>query len=266
MSPAESDLKNNHNISEWKGHSDTETFLACFDVWGLRKSLERVIGMFAFAVWDNKEKVIILGRDRAGEKPLYYLTKEGLIAYASELKPLVESIEDSKEMNINAFNHYLGNGYIPREESIYLNINKIMKLPKPKNINIERYIGGLSQFRKVENPIKLSANESALGASPKAVKAYERDKNKFFKYPESDSDSLREAIAQKFDIDPKRIVCGSGSDQIFDFICKLFLKQGDEVIVTEFGFIMHRIYASLHGGKIILAKEKNFKASVFSLF
>ena len=137
-----------------------------------------------------------------------------------------------------------------------------MKLPKPKNINVERYIGGLSKFKKVENPIKLSANESALGASPKAIKAYERDKNQIFKYPESDSLSLREAISQKFNIDASKIICGSGSDQIFDLICKLFLNSEDEVIITEFGFIMHRIYASLHGGKVIQAKEKNFKASV----
>ena len=55
---------------------------------------------------------------------------------------------------------------------------------------------------------------------------------------------------------------GAGSDQIFDLACHLFLEPEDEVIVTEFGFIMHRIYASLHKAKVVLAKEKNFKASV----
>mgnify|MGYP006089311453 FL=1 len=137
-----------------------------------------------------------------------------------------------------------------------------MILPKPRNIKVERYIGGLSRFRKIENPIKLSANESALGASPKAIKAFESDKDKIFLYPESDSNSLRNILSKKFDIEPERIICGSGSDQIFDFICKLFLKAEDEVIVTEFGFIMHRIYSSLHGAKVILSKEKNYKASV----
>ena len=68
------------------------------------------------------------------------------------------------------------------------------------------------------------------------------------------------AIKQKTQSD--RIICGAGSDQIFDFICKLFLEPNDEVIVTEFGFIMHRIYASLHGAKVLLAKEKNYKAIV----
>jgi len=137
-----------------------------------------------------------------------------------------------------------------------------MNLPKPIKFKVERYIGGLSQFRKIENPIKLSANESALGPSPKAIQAFENEKNKIFKYPESDSNSLKEALSDKFNIDHNRIICGSGSDQIFDLTCHLFLKPGDEVVVTEFGFIMHRIYASLHGAKVILAKEKNFKASV----
>jgi len=137
-----------------------------------------------------------------------------------------------------------------------------MSLPKLRNIKIEKYIGGLSKFKKIDNPIKLSANESALGASPKAIDAFEREKNKIFNYPDSDSNLLRDAISKKFNIDSGRIICGAGSDQIFDFICKVFLDQGDEVIASEFGFIMHRIYANLHGAKVLLAKEKNFKASV----
>ena len=137
-----------------------------------------------------------------------------------------------------------------------------MTLPKPIKFKVERYIGGLSRFKKINNPIKLSANESALGPSPKAVQAFENDKNSIFKYPESDSQSLRKVLSEKFSIDSKRVICGAGSDQIFDLTCHLFLKPGDEVIVTEFGFIMHRIYASLHNAKVILAKEKNFKASV----
>ena len=137
-----------------------------------------------------------------------------------------------------------------------------MNLPKPIKFKVERYIGGLSQFKKIVDPIKLSANESALGPSPKAIRAYINDKGKIFKYPESDSFSFRKVLAKKYKIDPKRIICGSGSDQIFDLICHIFLNAGDEVIVTEFGFIMHRIYASLHNAKIVLAKEKNFKASV----
>jgi len=137
-----------------------------------------------------------------------------------------------------------------------------MNLPKPIKFEVERYVGGLSQFKKIENPIKLSANESALGASPRAIEAFEKEKKKLFKYPEDDSNSLRELLSNKFKIDSKRIICGSGSDQIFDLTCRLFLNPGDEVIVTEFGFIMYKIYASLNKAKVVLAKEKNFKASV----
>ena len=137
-----------------------------------------------------------------------------------------------------------------------------MKLPKPRNIKVERYIGGLSKIKKIDNPIKLSANESALGASPRAMHAFQREKNKIFNYPDSDCNLLRDVISKKFNIDSSRIICGAGSDQIFDFICKVFLDKGDEVIVTEFGFIMHRIYAALHRAQVVLAKEKNFKASI----
>ena len=135
-------------------------------------------------------------------------------------------------------------------------------LPRPRNVNVERYVGGLSKYKKIGNSIKLSANESALGPSPKAIKAFERDKNKILSYPQSDSNSLREAIAKKFNIQSNRIICGSGSDQIFDLVCKSFLQKGDEVVVTEFGFIMHKIYASIHGAKVLIAKEKKYKASI----
>ena len=137
-----------------------------------------------------------------------------------------------------------------------------MNLPKPIKFEVERYVGGLSQFKKIENPIKLSANESALGASPRAIEAIEKEKKGVFKYPEDDSNSLREALSDKFKIDSKRIICGAGSDQIFDLTCRLFINPGDEVIVTEIGFIMYKIYASLNKAKVVLAKEKNFKASV----
>ncbi len=73
-----------------------------------------------------------------------------------------------------------------------------MNLPKPIKFKVERYIGGLSRLKKIDNPFKLSANESALGPSPKAIEAFEKEKDKILKYPESDSNSLREVLSSKF--------------------------------------------------------------------
>ena len=133
---------------------------------------------------------------------------------------------------------------------------------KIKKRKIERYIGGLSKLRFIKNPIKLSANESALGPSPKALKEYTKDKSKVFKYPDSDSKALRSVISKKFNLNHNRIICGTGSDQIFDLVCKVFLQSSDEVIVPKYGFIMHRIYASTYKAKVILAKENNLKVSI----
>lgn len=72
----------------WRGHSDTETLLAGFDVWGIEATLQRAVGMFAFAVWDRSERVLHLARDRMGEKPLYYGWSQGCFLFGSELKAL----------------------------------------------------------------------------------------------------------------------------------------------------------------------------------
>ena len=137
---------------------------------------------------------------------------------------------------------------------------------KPKKIKSEVYVGGLSSWEYVKNPIKLSANASALGPSPKAIQAFTNSQDNLYRYPaDNDSEDLRSKIEDKFNIDRNRVICGAGSDQIIDLICKVLLDKGDEVIVTQFGFIMYRIYASLHKAKIVFAREKNFKASVSSI-
>ena len=74
--------------TSWKGHSDTETLLAAIEHWGVEKSILKCTGMFAFAVWDKNKKALTLGRDRLGEKPLYYGWINGVFLFASELKAL----------------------------------------------------------------------------------------------------------------------------------------------------------------------------------
>ena len=107
-----------------------------------------------------------------------------------------------------------------------------MNLPKPIKFEVERYVGGLSQFKKIENPIKLSANESALGASPQAIEAFEKEKNKLFKYPEDDSNSLREVLSNKFKIDSKKII----SKLEIKNLSVLILNENMEVLFDTKGY------------------------------
>ena len=137
-----------------------------------------------------------------------------------------------------------------------------MNLPKPNKINAEKYVAGMSLFNKKIAQIKLSANESALGPSPKAKKEYLKVSKSFARYPDSDGTFLRKTLSDKFKLDKNRIILGSGSDQIFELICKSFLKKDDEVIVPKYSFIIYRIYSKMNGAKVVYSKENNFTVSV----
>jgi len=137
-----------------------------------------------------------------------------------------------------------------------------MRLPKPNKIVAEKYVTGLSKFRNKAAKVKLSANESALGPSPKAIKEYLRLSKNFKRYPDSEGISLRKTIAKKFKLDLNRIILGSGSDQILELICKAFLRKGDEVIVPKYSFLIYRLYSQMNGAKVLYSKEKNFTISV----
>jgi len=131
-----------------------------------------------------------------------------------------------------------------------------------RKINIEAYKPGRSILKKKKNVIKLSANESALGMSPKVLKILQSKNYKISKYPDSKAIDLRKLISSKFKCDFNKIICGSGSDEIIQMICQLFLKSGDEVIVPQYSFLMYRIYASIVGARVVFSKEKKFRVSV----
>ena len=137
-----------------------------------------------------------------------------------------------------------------------------MGLPKPNKIVGINYIAGLSSFKQKLVKIKLSANESALGPSPRAIKEYNKISKNFKRYPDTNGNSLKNVIAKKFKLDRNRIILGSGSDQIFELICRTYIKKGDEVIVPRYSFIIYRLYSKSNGAKIIYSKENNFKVSV----
>lgn len=108
----------------FNGHSDTEVMLAAFEEWGLKGALNKFTGMFAFALWDSREKIFHLCRDRLGEKPLYYGFTNGQFCFASELKA-IESIADDLVICPQGLNSLLRYGYINAPYSIYQSIVKL---------------------------------------------------------------------------------------------------------------------------------------------
>ena len=136
-----------------------------------------------------------------------------------------------------------------------------MILTKFKRNSFESYKPGKSRLSRIKNIIKLSANESALGTSPKAKKEINKQIN-LSKYPDSKSNNLRLNISKKFNCKFRKIICGAGSDEIIQIICQLFLNSKDEVIVPQYSFLMYRIYSKIAGANVLFAKENNYKISV----
>lgn len=110
----------------FRGHSDTEVILACIDVWGVRYTLPRLAGMFAIAIWDHKERELLLARDRVGIKPLYYNSAaNGGIIFASELRAIVTYRGSLPDISALALNEYLRLGYVPAPYSIFEGVLKL---------------------------------------------------------------------------------------------------------------------------------------------
>lgn len=113
----------------WRGHSDTETLLAGFDAWGIEQTVERSVGMFAFAVWDTHERVLTLARDRIGEKPLYYGWQghgdKAAFLFGSELKSLCAHPAFDAVVDRTAVSLQMRHNYISAPLSIYEGIAKL---------------------------------------------------------------------------------------------------------------------------------------------
>ena len=137
-----------------------------------------------------------------------------------------------------------------------------MITPNFKKFDIEAYKPGKSKVKRLKTVIKLSANESALGMSPKAKKIILNKKLNLDKYPDGKSQSLIKAISKAHKCKSDKIICGAGSDEVIQMICQLFLNPKDEVVVPEYSFLMYRIYSKIVGAKVVFAKENNFKVSV----
>lgn len=128
--------------------------------------------------------------------------------------------------------------------------------PQPGIMEITPYVGGESRIPGVERVIKLSSNENPWGPSPKAIAAFRAAADRLALYPDASHRALREAIAEVHGLDPARIVCGAGSDELIAFLCTAFAGPGDEVIHTRHGFAMYRISALVAGARPVEVPER----------
>jgi len=129
--------------------------------------------------------------------------------------------------------------------------------PRPGIMDIQPYQGGSSGLAGVNNPLKLSSNESPFGPSEKAKAAFVNSSDNLHRYPSGDHAELRAAIAKVHDLNSEQIICGAGSDEIIAFLCNAYAGPGDEVIHTEHGFLMYRISAMAAGATPVEVPEHN---------
>src|SRR5436305_11032946 len=134
--------------------------------------------------------------------------------------------------------------------------------PRPGVLKIQAYVPGKSSAPGVAKIFKLSSNETPLGASPKAIAACRAAAEHLEDYPDGASTALREAIGRAFGLDPDRIVCGAGSDDLINLIADAYLRDGDEAIHTTHGFLVYPIATLGSGAKPIVAPETNHTADV----
>lgn len=128
---------------------------------------------------------------------------------------------------------------------------------QPGIMNIAPYQGGKATLAGVDNVLKLSSNENPLGPSQAAVEALRRSAHDMHRYPSSDHRALREAIGKVHGLDPERVICGAGSDEIIAFVCQAYAGVGDEIIHTEHGFAMYRISALAAGATPVEVPERD---------
>jgi len=137
--------------------------------------------------------------------------------------------------------------------------------PRPGILDIKPYKAGESSVPGVEKIYKLSSNESALGPSPKAMAAYKSATETLHLYPDGGANALRAKIADTFDLDAARIVCGSGSDEILHLLTKAYVGEGDNIIQSQYGFLVYALAAKSCGAEPRFAKEKNLTVDIDSI-
>src|SRR5579864_14566 len=134
--------------------------------------------------------------------------------------------------------------------------------PRPGVLEIDAYVPGKSSAPGVTKVFKLSSNETPLGPSPRAIAAYRSWADHLEDYPDGAASDLREAIGRAFGLDPERIVCGAGSDDLLHLLAHAYLVDGDEAIHTTHGFLIYPIVTLGAGAKPVVAPETDYTANV----
>ncbi|HXM00472.1 MAG TPA: histidinol-phosphate transaminase [Rhizomicrobium sp.] len=135
--------------------------------------------------------------------------------------------------------------------------------PKPGILDIAPYVGGRADAPGVPPPVyKLSSNESPFGPSPAAIEAFQSAQSSLEIYPDGGATILREAIGEVYGLNPERIVCGNGSGELLTMLAGAYLREGDEVLFTEYGFLVYRIATLSSSAVPVVVPEKDFRTDV----
>src|SRR5271170_357090 len=137
--------------------------------------------------------------------------------------------------------------------------------PRANVLEIDAYVPGKSGGPGAGKVFKLSSNETPLGPSARAVEAFRANADQLALYPDGAARRLREAIGGRYGLDPARIICGNGSDDILSLIGHAYLGPGDEGLYSQYGFLEYPIAIRAAGAAPIVAPETNFTASVDNL-
>lgn len=137
--------------------------------------------------------------------------------------------------------------------------------PQAGIMEIALYQGGTSRIAGRDDVVKLSSNENPFGAGDLARQAYTRAGHDMHRYPSTDHASLRAALGARFGLEPERIICGAGSDEIITFLCQAYAGPGDEVLYSQHGFLMYRISALAAGATPVVAPEQERTTDVDAL-
>lgn len=135
-------------------------------------------------------------------------------------------------------------------------------MPRPGVLDIAPYVPGKSGAPGTGKVFKLSANETPLGPSPRAIEAFRNCAAHLEDYPEGSSRVLREAIGKTYGLDPERLICGAGSDELLNFLGHVYLGSGDEAIMTAHSFLVYPIATMGNGGTCVVVPEVEFTANV----